>query len=67
MTNCRFCGALPYYPTKIKKNKTITACPNRDCPIFGIHMTVKQWERDLPNEIIEDFLGPDKEELKGVV
>ena len=50
MKNCRFCGALPYYPTKIKKNKTITACPNNKCPIFGVSMTVKQWERDLPKE-----------------
>jgi len=48
MKHCRFCGALPYYPTKIKKNKTITSCPNSKCPIFGVFMTVKQWESEPP-------------------
>lgn len=49
--NCRFCGGAQYYPTKIKKNKTITACSNNKCPIFGVRMTVKQWEQCAPTDI----------------
>lgn len=41
---CPFCGGGPYYPTKIKKNKAITACANGKCSIFGVNMTIKQWE-----------------------
>lgn len=50
MKHCRFCGALPVYPTHIKKNKTITSCINSKCPIFGVFMTVKQWESEPPKE-----------------
>lgn len=41
---CPFCGSGGYFPTKIKKNKTVTACANNKCHIFGVRMTVKQWD-----------------------
>ena len=59
MKNCRFCGALPCYPTKAKKNKIITACPNIKCPIFSVFMTIKQWESELPKEYKEGVTRQD--------
>lgn len=40
---CPFCGRVAYYPTKIKKNKSITGCSNGNCRIYGIKFTVKEW------------------------
>jgi len=55
MKKCRFCGGVPYYPTNIKKNKSLTSCSNNKCPIFGVEMTVKQWESSPP----EPTVNPD--------
>jgi len=53
MRNCRFCGGVPYYPTNIKKNKSLTSCSNNKCPIFGVEMTVKQWESPPPEPTVK--------------
>ncbi len=45
LKSCPFCGALPYYPTNIKKNKSITHCGNDDCVLFSVDFTVKQWNK----------------------
>jgi len=42
---CPFCDSTGHYPHKVKKNKAITSCNNQDCPIYGVQMTVKQWEK----------------------
>jgi hypothetical protein len=41
---CPFCDRPPYKPTQAKKNKAYTACANGKCPIFGIHIPLKQWQ-----------------------
>jgi len=57
---CPYCGGVCYYPTNIKKNKSITSCANNKCPIFGINMTLKQWNKrpaeDDFNEILNNIL-----------
>jgi len=47
---CPFCGGAPYYPTKWKKNKSMTACSNNKCPIFGLKINVKQWNTRTPSD-----------------
>jgi len=53
---CPLCGAGPYYPSNWKKNKTITSCANNKCPIFGINMTVKQWNTRATQPPAEELL-----------
>ncbi len=45
LKNCPFCNHVPYYPTNLKKNKSLTSCANNKCAIFGVMMTIKQWNK----------------------
>jgi len=50
MANSPFFESRPYAITKLGRTKKVTACTNNKCPIFGIYMTVKQWEKGAKNE-----------------
>jgi len=46
---CKICGGVPYTPTQAKKNKAWTRCASNTCPIGGVWMTVKDWNRQPYN------------------
>jgi len=49
MGNCPFCIGRPYAVAKVSRGKELTACANNKCAIFGVYMTVKQWEKGAVN------------------
>lgn len=41
---CPFCGEKPTVNTMYNIGEEMRSCPNRNCPIGSIAMTLEQWE-----------------------
>jgi hypothetical protein len=54
LLNCPFCKGRPIAPSNIKKNKSITGCSNNKCCIFGVQITVKEWNKRTGGVLMED-------------